>query len=1206
MFAVYCNFEVGYHVKKVGFLIVSATFLFLGLLVSFNFGSALEGVSTNSPYLITFEYGLISWLCIFIVSAFCNRAMLRDLDNNMSELVLSTPITKRQIVLSRFIGVFTSTALVMVAVALGMMLGFVLSADTAAQALSFNIFHYIWPFLIMVLPTVFFVGSFLFFISTVTRSHVATYIASIVLFGLYMVSSAFIGSPVLAGTGTIIASPEIQYLAALIDPFAISAFLQQTGYWSSQEQNTLLVSLSGSFLANRLLWTGIGTALFLLTLAKFNMQKVRSREKPNDKKDELTRSGSVDFNIIAPVVACRTNGFDSLIALIKIELRLLIKSKAFWIAMVIWVAYAGSEMLTLIAKFPYSNPVYPTTAALIKRFLPDHLPLFGLMMLIFFSGEVFTRERNARISDVIHALPVNSSGFLLAKIIALNALPIMMIILATAFGMVVQLSSGFFDFDLWLYGSLFYFGLVPLIVNGALCCFFQIIGNNRYIGLFLSALFFMVFSPGFASSIGFEHPIFHFGRLPYIPYTKFSGFEVGSEAAGIYQVFWLSCVALLLAAAFKIWARGNRTPYKNIMLLDLRELKRRSLVPALTAVIAVVSGITIIYQTSIVGPYQSSKNIIANQVAYEELFVEFKGKPQPAATALKAELELMPGARSYRLTGQMVLENVSDTEISQILIGGHTSNETILKMEGAELIKESSRHNTFVFELNTPLEPNNNVTLDFEISHQQSELIGSRQVNTITPSHALIFLHQHALPVIGYQTSRTVTTARIRAEQNLSVSGDISKLEEVVSGDDTYREHLDDWIMLDLTILGPDDFVITAPGKLIKTEKTNRGTAHRFATNGPIRNIIPVVAGRYIGTTQIHKGVETTVYTAPDSLRNVDRIHEAAADAIAYFSEIFGPYPHNDLKIVETPAFADITIRGYAAPGMLLFGEQSVFNFDISDIRGDNILIDHVYRIVAREIAHQWWGQSLAPANTEKYEGGRLFSETLARYAELLLVEKHLGRDIMLGWVRVEHDRYLSGRSGLSSPEMPLYRVRDDQDYLADSKGTVAMHALKETLGANVINRALQQVLDAHRYPNIPPVSLDLVAALKKAANVEHHALINDWFKIIRFDEVGIEKAMARDLGNGQFELIAEIDASSFIANENGGLASVPFTRKTKYVVLDAKGEVILDGVHNIVETGFELKLLLDTKPVDIILDPNITLLDRDRENNRATLEIIH
>ena len=324
-----------------------------------------------------------------------------------------------------------------------------------------------------------------------------------------------------------------------------------------------------------------------------------------------------------------------------------------------------------------------------------------------------------------------------------------------------------------------------------------------------------------------------------------------------------------------------------------------------------------------------------------------------------------------------------------------------------------------------------------------------------------------------------------------------------------------------------------------------------------------------------------------------------------YFSEIFGPYPHKDLKIIETPAFADITIRGYAAPGMLLFGEQSIFNFDISDIQGDNILIDHVYRTVAREIAHQWWGHGLAPANTEKYEGGRLFIETLARYAELLLVEKHLGRDIMLGWIGVEHDRYLSGRSGLSSPEMPLYRVRDDQDYLTDSKGTVAMHALKETLGANVINRALRQVLDAHHYPNMPPVSLDLVTALKKAANVEHHALIDDWFKTIRFDEVEINNATVQTIGSSEFELNMEIDASSYVASENGQLTSTQFTREIRYVVLNSKGEVIVEGNQDIAKVGPELRLTLDQKPTEIVLDPYITLLDRDREDNRAQLEII-
>ncbi|UTW58784.1 hypothetical protein KFE96_00305 [Kordiimonas sp. SCSIO 12603] len=1200
MIGTYCNFEWQYHTKQLAFVITFAVFLFLGLILTFNFSSGDGGVHTNSPYLITFKFGLISWLVTFVIAAFCNRAVLRDLDSNMSELVLSTSITKKQLIISRFAGVLLSSILVMLAVPLGMMLDFILTSNAAASAASFKLFDYIWPFLVMIMPTVFFISSFLFFISVVTKSHIATYLAAVMLFGMYMFSSTFIGSPLLSGTGSVVASSGIQQLAALVDPYAVSAFLQQTEYWSIQEQNALLVGLSGNFLINRLLWTVSGGALLWLAFKKFNMQKAYVHEKSADKEVVVD---SIQLKGIIPSVACKVNDLKSVLSLIKIESNLLIKSKVFWIAMTIWVAFVSAEMLTVIAKFPFSSPALPTTAALIKRFQPDHLPTFGLLMLIFFSGEVFSREKNIGINYILHALPIKSLGFLFAKVVALSVIPVAMITLAIMASMVLQLLNGFYEFDLGVYASLYYFGLIPLAINGAICGFFQIIGNNRYVGLSFSCLFFAVFSADLAIPLGMEHPLFHFEQFLPAPYTKFSGYETSFEAFSAYQLYWLACVTLLLVGASKIWARGNRTPYKNLTLVKLTDFKNISPIPVVATCIALISGSWIFYQTNIAATYQPPSRIVANKIAYERTFAAFQDVPQPAVTAVTAELELMPKGRAYRLAGQMELVNQTSADISRILVGGASFAESEFEIIDAEIVDDNIQHNTAIFELNTPLKPNERTTLNFLVNHQQSGFSNSRPVNTITQSHAFIFLDRYVLPTIGYQKKRTIVRSRLRKEHNLPAMPAMVKPEAAVAVDGSDLERQGNWVTLDLTVAAPDDFTVVAPGKLVGLEKSSKGTIHRFTARQPIRNILPVAAGRYIGTEQIHSGVKTTVYSSPNSLRNVDRIHEAAANAIAYFSEIFGPYPYEELKIVEAPAFAGITIRGFAAPGMLLFGEQSIFSLDIRNLQDDKIFIDHVSRVVAREIARQWWGHSLAPANTDKYEGGGLFLETVARYAELLSLEKHQGRDIMLGWLGVEHDRYLSGRSGLSSPEVPLYRVQDHQNYLSHYKGVMALHALKEALGEGAVNGALREILDKHSYPRRSPVSVDLIAVLKKYAPIQTHSLIDEWFKSVAINEISIKAAQATELENGKYELDLTVAAIKTIVDEVGNSDAGQFAQDINIVVYNANGEMIYEAEHNILQLGSQLTVKLDEKPVEVILDPYLTIIDLNRDNNRISME---
>ncbi len=52
------------------------------------------------------------------------------------------------------------------------------------------------------------------------------------------------------------AAAEALARAALLDPFGLSAFFEQTQHWTPAERNTQLLALAGNFLLNRLLWTG--------------------------------------------------------------------------------------------------------------------------------------------------------------------------------------------------------------------------------------------------------------------------------------------------------------------------------------------------------------------------------------------------------------------------------------------------------------------------------------------------------------------------------------------------------------------------------------------------------------------------------------------------------------------------------------------------------------------------------------------------------------------------------------------------------------------------------------------------------------------------------------------------------------------------------------------------------------------------------------
>jgi ABC-2 type transport system permease protein len=129
---------------------------------------------------------------------------------------------------------------------------------------------YLWALLAVVLPNLVLVGALLFAVATLTRSTLATYVGGVAIYALYFVTALLIDSPLMAGT----APPTREALAraALLDPFGLSAFFEQTRYWTPAERDARPVALAGRMLLNRLLWLGVSAAVLALVYRRFTFR----------------------------------------------------------------------------------------------------------------------------------------------------------------------------------------------------------------------------------------------------------------------------------------------------------------------------------------------------------------------------------------------------------------------------------------------------------------------------------------------------------------------------------------------------------------------------------------------------------------------------------------------------------------------------------------------------------------------------------------------------------------------------------------------------------------------------------------------------------------------------------------------------------------------------------------------------------------------
>ena len=222
-------------------------------------------VNLNSPYAIASTLGILSVFAVFVVVAMVAGTVLRDDETGFAPILRSTRLTKWPYLGGRFSGALAAALFVLASVPLGIAVGSLMPWVDAQRVGPFQPMHHLWALFVMGLPTLLIMGAAFFGLATATRSMMWSYVGAVALLVLYLVSRG------------LLRDPRWDTLAALSDPFGLSAFAVVTRYWTAAERNTLLPELSGLLLANRVIWLAAGAALFAAVAAMFRFEQRPAR-----------------------------------------------------------------------------------------------------------------------------------------------------------------------------------------------------------------------------------------------------------------------------------------------------------------------------------------------------------------------------------------------------------------------------------------------------------------------------------------------------------------------------------------------------------------------------------------------------------------------------------------------------------------------------------------------------------------------------------------------------------------------------------------------------------------------------------------------------------------------------------------------------------------------------------------------------------------
>lgn len=248
---------------------------------------------------------------------------------------------------------------------------------------------------------------------------------------------------------------------------------------------------------------------------------------------------------------------------------------------------------------------------------------------------------------------------------------------------------------------------------------------------------------------------------------------------------------------------------------------------------------------------------------------------------------------------------------------------------------------------------------------------------------------------------------------------------------------------IQLTCEAPYTVVSNGP-VLAKSTRSGR-TTWAFAVREPMATYLATVQiGRYRRHDLAATPVAHSLYFPPALARPVGVDFARLGDMITLFSTVFGPYPFPAFAVVVTDDELEIPLEAH---GLAVFGRNHVDGLHGSD------------RLIAHELAHQWFGNSL----------------TLSRWADIWL---HEGFACYAEWIWAEasggptaHQNAVRHRAELDRLPKNIVvgdpgpqAMFDDRVY---KRGALALHAVRQALGDETFFTAVRAFTRTHRHGNV-------------------------------------------------------------------------------------------------------------------------------------------
>ncbi|WP_031465894.1 M1 family metallopeptidase [Sciscionella sediminilitoris] len=268
------------------------------------------------------------------------------------------------------------------------------------------------------------------------------------------------------------------------------------------------------------------------------------------------------------------------------------------------------------------------------------------------------------------------------------------------------------------------------------------------------------------------------------------------------------------------------------------------------------------------------------------------------------------------------------------------------------------------------------------------------------------------------------------------------------------NDHPSDKASYRIGITTDSPYTVAVTGNLVGKRRSASKTSWVFDRPEPTASyLMGVHIGQYSELGLAEKPVQRAVF--PERLRAPLRQDLGRhAEIMSALQEFFGPYPFDEYVVVVTDDELDDPIE---AQGLSVFGANHIDGSGVHE------------RLIAHELAHQWFGNSLTVADWRHI----WLNEGFATYAEWLWSQACGGpstEELARRW----HAHLAAGEQDLILADPGVDRMFDERVY---KRGALTLHALRAELGEDSFFGLLREWCARYRHATVTTEQFRSLAA---------------------------------------------------------------------------------------------------------------------------------